>query len=91
MTKSIAAFQDQFGRITTWPSDRRKAHQQAILHYLKGLFESGVSYTQGEIEQILADHTTFGDGVNIISELLEADYLATDGEIYWRADGRPGR
>lgn len=90
MTKSIHDFQDEHGRITAWPSNRRKAHQQAILHHLRGLFETGVSYQQGEVEQILADHTTFADEVNIISELLEADYLATDGQIYWRADGRPG-
>ena len=43
MTKSIHDFQDEHGRITAWPSNRRKAHQQAILHYLRGLFETGVS------------------------------------------------
>ncbi len=91
MTKSIHDFQDEHGRITTWPSDRRKVHQQAILHYLKGLFESGVSYQQGEVEQILADHTTLEDPTILIPELLEGDYLATDGQIYWRADGRPGK
>lgn len=91
MTKSIHDFQDEHGRITTWPSKRRTAHQQAILHYLRGLFELGVSYNQGEVEQILADHTTFSDDVNIISELLEGDYLTTDGEMYWRADGRAGK
>lgn len=91
MTKSIHDFQDEHGRITAWPSDRRKAHQQAILHYLKGLFDTGVSYDQGEVEQILADHSTLEDTSILLTELLDGDYLATDGETYWRADGRPGK
>lgn len=90
MTKSITDFQDEHGRITTWPSNRRRAHQQAILHYLKGLFDLGVSYDQGEVEQILADHTTLTDHSILLTELLEGDYLVSDGQVYWRADGRPG-
>lgn len=90
MTKSIHDFQDEHGRITSWPSPRRKAHQQAILHHLKGLFETGVSYEQGEVEQILADHSTLEDPSILLTELLEGAYLATDGENFWRADGRPG-
>ncbi|RJF71398.1 MULTISPECIES: DUF2087 domain-containing protein [Deinococcus] len=89
MTKSIHDFQDEHGRITYWPSDRRKAHQQAVLHYLRGLFETGVSYQQGEVEQILTDHSTLEDPSILLTELLESDYLVTDGETYWRADGRP--
>ncbi len=90
MTKSIHDFQDEYGRITVWPSDRRKAHQLAILHHLKGLFETGVSYTQGEVERILADHSTLEDPSVLLTELVEGDYLATADGSYWRADGRPG-
>lgn len=90
MTKSITDFQDEHGRITGWPSDRRVAHQQAILHHLRGLFESGVSYGQAEVERLLADHTTFDNPSILIPELVEGDYLVTDGQTYWRADGRPG-
>lgn len=90
MTKSIMDFQDEFGRITTWPSDRRRAHQLAILHHLKGLFETGVSYDQGQVQQILADHSTLEDSSVLLTELLDGDYLATADGLYWRADGRPG-
>lgn len=90
MTKSITDFQDEHGRITGWPSERRKPQQLAILHYLRGLFEPGVSYEQGDVEQILADHTTLPDPSILLTELLESDYLSTDGENYWRADARPG-
>lgn len=90
MTKSILDFQDEFGRITTWPSDRRRTHQLAILHHLKGLFETGVAYDQGQVEQILADHSTLEDPSILLTELLEGDYLVTADGVYWRADGRPG-
>ncbi|KQR28074.1 DUF2087 domain-containing protein [Deinococcus sp. Leaf326] len=90
MTKSITDFQDERGRITNWPSDRRVVQQQAILHHLRGLFESGVSYGRPEVDRLLATHTTLEDPSILIPELVEGDYLATDGQTYWRADGRPG-
>ncbi|WP_309570192.1 DUF2087 domain-containing protein [Deinococcus sp.] len=90
MTKSIAAFQDEHGRITGWPSDRRRAHQLAILDYLTGLFEAGVSYDQGQVDQILADHSTVDDPTVLLRELVDGDYLATADGSYWRADARPG-
>ncbi len=90
MTKSIDSFQDEFGRITTWPSDRRRAHQIAILDYLKNLFESDRGYTKEQAIQILADHTNLIDLELLLNELVESEYLATqDGTVYWRADGRP--
>ncbi|PTA69045.1 DUF2087 domain-containing protein [Deinococcus arcticus] len=90
MTKSIHDFQDEHGRITGWPSDRRRAHQLAILDYLTGLFEPGVSYDPAQVQGVLADHSTLEDPGILLTELVEADYLATDGQVYWRADGRPG-
>ena len=49
-----------------------------------------MSYTQGEVEQILADHSTLEDPSVLLTELVEGDYLATADGTYWRADGRPG-
>lgn len=89
MTKSIHDFQDEFGRITTWPSDRRRAHQLAILDHLKNLFESGAGYSREQATQLLSDHTTLEDPALLLRELLEGDYLASDGDVFWRADGRP--
>ncbi|MBB6016241.1 DUF2087 domain-containing protein [Deinococcus radiopugnans] len=90
MTKSINDFQDDYGRITAWPSKRRRAHQMAILDYLTGLFEPGVSYDQGQVERILADHSTLEDPSVLLTELLDSEYLTTADGAYWRADGRPG-
>lgn len=89
MTKSIHDFQDEYGRITSWPSDRRLAHQQAILHYLRGLFETGKGYSEQEVMQVLDEHAALEDNSVLLNELLEGDYLGTDGALYWRADGRP--
>lgn len=89
MTKSIHDFQDEYGRITNWPSKRRLEHQQAILHHLRGLFETGQGYTEAEVMQVLSDHSTLEDNSVLLDELLEGDYLGTDDGVYWRKDGRP--
>lgn len=91
MTKSIHDFQDEYGRITGWPSDRRRAHQLAILDHLKNLLESGRSYSEEDLRSLLAEHTTLDDVSVLIRELVESGYVATDDASYWRADGRPGR
>ncbi|CAM4411578.1 DUF2087 domain-containing protein [Deinococcus marmoris] len=90
MTKSISDFQDDHGRIIAWPSKRRRVHQMAILDYLTGLFEPGVSYNQGQVERVLADHSTLEDPSVLLTELLDSEYLTTADGAYWRADGRPG-
>lgn len=58
MTKSIHDFQDEHGRIHTWPSDRRRAHQLAILDHLKHLFDLEVSYDSAQALGLLRDHST---------------------------------
>lgn len=89
MTKSIAAFQDEYGRITGWPSDRRRAHQLAILDHLTGLFEPGRRYREDEVMEVLRDHSTMEDPGILLTELVDGDYLATGNGTYWRADSRP--
>ena len=89
MTKSIAAFQDEHGRITGWPSDRRRAHQLAILDYLTGLFEPGRRYGEDEVMRVLRDHSTLDDPGVLLAELVDGDYLAAGDGTYWRADSRP--
>lgn len=86
MTKSIHDFQDEHGRIVFWPSDRRLAHQQAILHHLRGLFDTEKAYSEEEILTVLNEHSTLAE--RLLTELLDADYLGTDGALYWRNDGR---
>lgn len=91
MTKSIHDFQDEYGRITGWPSDRRRAHQLAILDHLKNLLESGRSYSEAEFRSLLQEHTTLEDVSVLVGELVESSYVAVGSGHYWRADGRPGR
>ncbi|GMA16432.1 DUF2087 domain-containing protein [Deinococcus metallilatus] len=89
MTKSIAAFQDEYGRITGWPSDRRRAHQLAILDYLTGLFEPGRRYGEDAVMAVLRDHSTLEEPALLLTELVDGDYLVTRDGDYWRADSRP--
>ena len=91
MTKSIHDFQDEYGRITAWPSDRRRAHQLAILDHLKNLLEAGVSYSPEQLRGLLADHSTLEDVGVLVDELVESDYVTQGGGRYWRADARPVR
>ncbi|MFC4455621.1 DUF2087 domain-containing protein [Deinococcus sonorensis] len=90
MTKSIAAFQDEFGRITSWPSDRRREHQLAVLDHLARLFEGGVRYPRAEVTRTLQEHTTLPDPDMLLQELLDGGYLSAspDGETIWHSNGR---
>lgn len=88
MKNNITAFQDEHGRVTTWPSDRRHASQHAVLEHLRLLFEVGVGYSRAEALALLADHA-LPDSELLLRELLDADYLVTQEERLWRADGRP--
>ncbi|ADV67171.1 DUF2087 domain-containing protein [Deinococcus maricopensis] len=92
MTKSITTFLDEYGRVTTWPSKRRRAHQLAVLDHLVNLFENGRSYTEQDVNALLQEHSTLEDYVLLRRELVEGDYLTRtpDGRAYWRASGRPG-
>ncbi len=92
MSKSITAFLDEHGRVTAWPSKRRRAHQLATLEHLAGLFESGRRYSEADVNALLREHTTLEDFALLRRELVEADYLARtpDGGAYWRANMRPG-
>ena len=49
-----------------------------------------MSYDQGQVDQILADHSTVEDPTVLLRELVDGDYLATADGMYWRADARPG-
>lgn len=91
MAKSISAFLDEHGRVTAWPSKRRRAHQRAALEYLAALFEGGRRYGEAEVNALLREHTTLEDFALLRRELVEGDYLARtpDGASYWRVNSRP--
>ena len=91
MAKNIESFLDEHGRVTAWPSKRRRAHQLAALEHLAGLFVGGRHYSEAEVNALLREHTTLEDFALLRRELVEADYLARtpDGRAYWRANMRP--
>ena len=88
MTKSIAAFQDEHGRVSGWPSDRRRAHQLAVLSHLAGLLDGGRLYSEDELLTFLDDQATI-DPQLLKAELLEGNYLSSDDQQYWKAGSRP--
>ncbi len=90
-TRGLSAFQDSRGRISGWPSARRRDMQIAVLEALAVHFEGGRSYSEGEVNNLLKVHSTLEDFALLRRELVEGDYLARtpDGSAYWRADGRP--
>ena len=89
MTKSIAAFQDDHGRVTTWPSNRRRVHQLAVLSHLSAQLEGGHLYSEAELDTFLHEQTTLGDVSVLRRELLDGDYLMSGEEGYWKAGSRP--
>ncbi|AZI42015.1 DUF2087 domain-containing protein [Deinococcus psychrotolerans] len=89
MTKSIAAFQDDHGRITTWPSNRRRVHQLAVLSHLSAQLEGGHLYTEAELTTFLNEQTTLEDVSVLRRELVEGDYLMMENGTYWKAGSRP--
>lgn len=89
MSKSIHMFQDEHGRVISWPSDRRRMHQIAILEHLSHLFDGGELYSEAAVMQSLQDHTEGLDCEMLRGELVDSDYLVTDGQHYWKAGSRP--
>lgn len=89
MTKSIAAFQDEHGRITSWPSDRRRAHQLAVLSHLSAQLEAGKLYSEDEMDTFLNDQSTVEDTSVLRRELIDGDYLMNENGSYWKAGSRP--
>ena len=89
MTKSIAAFQDEHGRVTSWPSNRRRVHQLAVLSHLAAQLDGGRLYSEADLNTFLSEQTTLEDVALLRRELVEGDYLMTDAENYWKAGSRP--
>ena len=94
MTKSIAAFQDEHGRVTSWPSNRRRVHQLAVLSHLAAQLDGGRLYSEADLNTFLSEQTTLEDVALLRRELVEGDYLMTDdieggASQYWKAGSRP--
>lgn len=81
----LARFLDGQGRVTAYPA--KHAMKRRVLEYLASRFEPGVHYSEGEVNDVLRRHHTFGDWVLLRRDLIEARLLRRErsGARYWRA------
>ena len=89
--QGISAFQDEKGRVSLWPSARRRTAQLAVLEHLAAFFEGGRVYTDGEVTALLQLRSTLDNPALLKRELVASDYLTHDenANTYWRSNGRP--
>ncbi|ULH15031.1 DUF2087 domain-containing protein [Deinococcus sp. KNUC1210] len=89
--QGVSAFQDALGRVSVWPSARRRTAQIAVLEHLATYFEGGRVYTDGEVTALLRVRSTLDDLPLLKRELIASDYLTHDAQAgtYWRSNGRP--
>lgn len=80
----MEAFWDESGKIVQLPS-KIKA-RKAVLEYLANKFESGVTYTEKQVNEICEQWHSFGDFFLLRRELVDYGFLGrqTDGSEYWR-------
>jgi hypothetical protein len=80
------AYFDDEGRLTQWPSRKRREHQRAVLRRLAERFETGRPYSEMEVNAVLKAAHTFGDHALLRRELYEEGLLrrTNDGARYWR-------
>lgn len=78
---------DEQGRLKEWPSPRsKKGLQRIALQYLASKFETGVFYTEKEVNAILRQFHTFEDPALLRRELYDKGYFDRElnGSKYWR-------
>ncbi len=82
--KILKHFLDDDGRVKIWPAKRKR--RLLVLNYLSEKFDSGVEYTEKEVNLILGDHHTFNDHVLLRRELFDNGFLGRElnGSKYWR-------
>ncbi|HWQ13575.1 MAG TPA: DUF2087 domain-containing protein, partial [Roseiflexaceae bacterium] len=82
----LRRFMDRRGRITMFPT--RTRDQLMVLEYLTERFELGRTYSEKEVNDIIARHLSYDDYVTIRRELYDRMFLGRerDGSRYWRID-----
>lgn len=87
-TKALTQF-DGHGRLSRWPY--KFAVQRLAMWGLWLHFESGRTYTEREVNEILKAWTTYGDHVTPRRELVEMKLLGRkpDCSAYWKEPQRP--
>lgn len=94
MTKTASEYEipkqyiDAEGRISHWPRRKKRDEQMKILRYLVQFFDTGTTYTEREVNDILKAHHTFEDWAMLRRELFELGWLGREknGTSYWRTN-----
>ncbi len=81
----LEKFIDEEGRLTAWPSRKRRADQIAALRYLLQFFPKGQNLTEVEVNMILKSHHTFGDWALLRREMYDMGLLGRTPDVtrYW--------
>jgi len=83
---NIDRFLDEDKKIKTWPSKHEM--KRAVLQYLSEKFETGVFYTEKEVNDIIIGWHSFGDFFLLRRGLIELNLLSrtNDGKKYWKIE-----
>lgn len=89
MEEDISRFLDEEGRLKSWPAKR--AMQKLVIRYICGKFESGLVYSEKEVNAILENWHTFGDYFILRRGLIEEGLMTRtrNGAEYRRIDVIP--
>ena len=87
--EELKNFLDGQGRLTAFPAKRKR--KLYALRYLADKFQPGVRYTEGEVNDILCENTTFHDPATLRRELYNNHFLGreADGKAYWLEEPQP--
>lgn len=87
--KDIQPFLDENGRLTSFPTKKRK--QLTALYYLAEKFESQQDYTEKEVNTLINTWTCFKDPATLRRELFNKYLLdrEADGSRYRKAETIP--
>ncbi|QHQ62886.1 DUF2087 domain-containing protein [Anaerocolumna sedimenticola] len=83
---NIERFLDEDKKIKIWPAKRDLKIE--ILKYLSEKFETGVFYTEKEVNEIIKNWHTFSDFFLLRRGLIDMKYLSRtkDGLQYWKEE-----
>lgn len=87
--KMIRNFLDSAGHLTAFPA-KRKLKLYALL-YLTSQFESGRTYTEKEVNELIDQMITFHDPATLRRELYNYRFLGREanGMVYWLEEKQP--
>jgi hypothetical protein len=90
MDTNIERFLDEHNKIKIWPAKNNL--KIAILVYLSEKFETGIFYTEKEVNEIIKKWHTFEDFFLLRRGLIDMQFLkrTSDGSRYWKDNSKVG-